>query len=118
MRRKPRRPMYFVADCLRDGTVMAAHVDRKPSPHVMKRDNLRIDPDGVFKEFVSSGRHLLSDVKYEDRTRFQDILANSLNARRAIRALVLPQLESLVSQVAAMQEQLQRIEDAIRARSP
>jgi hypothetical protein len=105
--------MYFQVTSLRDGTVLAAHVVRKPTPHVIKRDGLRIDADNVCKEHVSSGTHLLSDTSYDGRTRFQDILSNSLNVRRALRDLLLPRLTAVELELAAIRDQLQRIEDAI-----
>ena len=99
------RPTYYTAHCLRDGTVIAAYPARKPSSRVLKRDGRRIDADNICQEFDTSGMEL-SDVRNEGRTRFQDIIANALNMRRAIRELVLPRLIALESEVAALRVEL------------
>ena len=87
MRRERLRPMHFSVHRLHDGTVLAAYPIRKPSKQELKRDHVRIDPDGVAREFADGGRNL-SDVHNETRTRFQDIIAANMNTRRAIRELV------------------------------
>jgi len=76
------------------------------------RDKLRVDPDGVTIEHAGSGSQL-RDVHNETRTRFQDLIAANLNTRRAIRAMVLPALADLQSEVRALRAQLDRIEAAV-----
>jgi hypothetical protein len=95
----------------RDGIVLAAYPVRKPSPHVIKRDGLRIDPDNVCSEFSGSGSSLRGDD--DRRIRFQDIVATALNTRRAIRELVLPRLSALEAEVQSLRKQLDRIERAV-----
>ena len=114
MRRKPRRPTYYTVSCLRDGTVVAAFPVRKPAPKILKRDKLRIDADNVCREYVRSGSEI-GNAMYEGRIRFQDIISNMLNTRRAIREIVLPRLGDMETNLAALQSQLQRIEHAIVA---
>lgn len=104
-RRIRRRPTYYHVSCLRDGTVLAAYPTRKPTPHMLKRDGQRIDEDNVCSEFDRSGSEL-RDVNNDTRTRFQDIVANALNVRRAIRQLVLPRLDEIESQLAALRAQI------------
>jgi hypothetical protein len=116
-RRKTRRPTYYEISCLKDGTVIAAHTVRKPSPHILKRDRLRIDEDNVCKEFPNSGLKWLIDVTNDRRIHFQGIIATALNVRRAIRALLLPRLEAMEAELASVQQQLDRIENAIRHHS-
>lgn len=109
MGRQRRRPIYFTIERLHDGTVLWAFPIRKPSKQELKRERVRIDPDGVAREWASNGSNL-SDVENESRTRFQDIIATSLNTRRAIRDLVLPRLDEVSQEVAKLREQLDRIE--------
>jgi hypothetical protein len=106
--------MYFHVSSLRDGTVLAAYPVRKPSARVLKRDGRRIDADNVCQEFSGAGREL-SDVNNDTRTRFQDIIANSLNLRRAVRSLLLPRLQALESELAALHVQLDRVEQVLVA---
>ena len=109
MGRQRRRPTYFSAQRLHDGTVLWAFPIRKPSKQELKREHVRIDPDGVAREFAGSGREL-SDVYNETRTRFQDIIATRLNTRRAIWELVLPRLTKTMEEVGKLRAQLDRIE--------
>lgn len=112
MRSQCRRPVHYTAICLHDGTVLAAFPVRKPTPHVIKRDRLRIDPDHVCREYFTGGREI-SDVNNETRMRSQDIISNALNARRAVRELVLPRLDALESEFTALRAQLDRIEQSL-----
>ena len=109
MRRPRRRPMHYSANSLFDGTVLWAYPVRKPTPKMIKRDNLKIDEEGVCSEWLGAGKEL-SDVNNDTRTRFQDIIATSLNTRRALREVVLPELAALRDEVAAVRSQLDRIE--------
>jgi hypothetical protein len=111
MSRNRRRPTYYHVHCLRDGTIIAAYPVRKPTPHTLKRDNRRIDDDNVCAEYDTSGDQL-RDVKNDGRTRFQDIISNALNVRRAVRQLVIPHLNELASQLAAISAHLERLADA------
>jgi hypothetical protein len=101
--------MYYYASRLNDGTVIATFPVRKPTPHVMKRDHLRIEEDGICEGGLRSGAEL-RDCNDDRRFRFQDIIANSLNARRAVRDIALPILKELREEVAAVRSQLDRIE--------
>jgi hypothetical protein len=44
-------------------------------------------------------------------------MANNLNVRRSLRAIVLPRLEELESKISAMQSQLDRIEQSFEVLS-
>ena len=101
---------------LHDGTVLAAYPIRKPSKQEFKRERVRIDPDGVAREFADGGRNL-SDIHNETRTRFQDIIAVNLNTRRAIRELVEPLIAETREEVGKLRAQLDRIE-ALLATGP
>lgn len=103
--RKKRRPMHYHVVSLYDGTITAAMPKRKPAPRVMKRDGLRVDPDGVIKEWLGAGQEL-SDWNNESRFRFQNIIATNLNTRRAIRELVLPVLAELREEIAALRAEV------------
>lgn len=115
MRRERRRPMHYHAHTLHDGTVLAAYPVRKPMPKTIKRDNLKIDDDGVCQEWSDSGKQL-SDVRNETRTRFQDIIAVNLNTRRAIREIARPHLAALQQEMKALHDQLNRIEQLLTSR--
>lgn len=100
--------MHYYAHCLHDGTVVAAYPIRKPIPKVIKQDRLRIDEDGVCREWAGAGKEL-SDVQNESRMRFQNIIATRLNTRRAIREIVYPQLLKLQEDIDNMRSQLDEI---------
>ena len=109
MRRPRRRPVYYSAMSLNDGTVLTAYPMRKPGPKRMKQDHLKIDADSVCEEWLSPGWEL-SDSYNEVRFRFQNILATKLNIRRAIREMILPVLTDMQQEIAALRAQLDRIE--------
>lgn len=114
MRRPRRRQMHYYANGLYDGTVLGAYPIRKPAPRIMRRDGMRVDADGVTQFHPGAGEYL-RDCSDDRRFRFQDILANALNSRRAIRDLVLPQLASLAAEVAALRAEVARL---IESRAP
>ena len=114
MRRQQRRPMHYHARSLYDGTVVAAFPVRKPAPKVIKRDNLKIDEDGVCIEDIHAGKHL-SDFRDETRYRFQNIVSISLNTRRALREIVLPRLAVLQQEMESLRAQMDRIEQLLTA---
>jgi hypothetical protein len=91
---------------------LAAYPIRKPAPKIIKRDNLKIDDDGVCEETLRSGKHV-SDCQYENRFRSQNIIANRLNTRRSIREIVLPKLAMMQQEIAAMRTQFDRIEQML-----
>jgi hypothetical protein len=111
-RKRQRRPVYYEVSCMRDGTVLGARPIRKPSSHFIKTYRLLIDEDNVCQEFVDSGEWFW-DQSDDYRFRFHDIVSNALNMRRAVRAVLLPRLESLEAEVVAVRAQLDRIEQAI-----
>ena len=108
MRRQRRRHMHYSVHCLYDGTVIAAFPVRKPIPKVIKRDKIRIDEDGVCREWADAGKEL-SDVRNDARMRFQNIIATRLNTRRAIREIVSPQLLRLQEDIDNIWSQLDEI---------
>lgn len=112
MGRIRRRPMHYTTFTLHDGTVLAAFPIRKPIQKVLKRDGRSVDPDGVVVEHTGAGREI-SDVQNENRVRSQNIIAVNLNARRALRDLVLPSLAETLAEVQALREQVQRIESLL-----
>ena len=116
MRRQRRRPIHYHAISLFDGTVIATFPMRKPTPKTIKRDHLKIDEDGICKESFRAGKELSSTLT-ENRFRFQDIIANRLNARRALRELVLPELAAIREELATVRSQLQCIERTLGGRT-
>ena len=74
---------------------------RKPAKRIMKHDHMKLDADNVCKEHVSSGKELLM-LPVEKRVRFLDIIATSLNTRRALRQIVLPRLAAIEGQLASI----------------
>lgn len=114
MKRERRRPMHYLASDLFDGTVLAAFPIRKPHPRSLKRDGTRIDPDGVADGSSRGGKHL-GDPQYDDRTRFQDIIANRLNTRRSIRELVVPPMAKLQEEVTSLRAEVARLAELVAA---
>jgi hypothetical protein len=109
MRRQKRRAMHYSAISLHDGTVTSARPVRKPTPKTIKQEKLRIDEDGVCREWSRAGKEL-SDVNNENRMRFQNIIATRLNTRRAIREMVCPYLLKLQKDVDHVRNQLDHIQ--------
>ncbi|MFO0829678.1 MAG: hypothetical protein U0572_16175 [Phycisphaerales bacterium] len=114
MRRKRRRPVYYLATALNDGTVLAACPIRKPMQREMDRRGDRLDADGVAQESMRDGREL---GNWDDpgRIRFLDIIANNLNTRRAIRALVVKPLKELAEEVARLRSEVAALERNLKA---
>ena len=102
---RPRqRKIHYIAAALHDGAIFATYPERKPSPKSIRQRGYRIDDDGVLNQKSRGGQEL----KYGDERRFrgQDILANRLNTRRAIRELVLPVLEDLRLEIATLRAEI------------
>ncbi len=116
MRRQKRRQIYYSAHSLHDGTVLAAFPVRKPVPKTIKREKLRIDEEGVCREWAGGGQEL-SDVYNEGRTRFQDIIATHLNTRRAIREIICPHLLKLQKDMDDVRNKLDSIQQLIKNQS-
>lgn len=113
MRRKKRRPMYYYASCLHDGTIVATYPIRKPTPKRIKQEKLKIDKDGVCDNgWYSTGKEF-SDVNMENRFRFQDIIATRLNTRRAIREMVFPHLLKLQKDMNDIHNKLDHIQQLL-----
>jgi hypothetical protein len=104
--------MHYTVHTLHDGTVLAAYPVRKPSPQLIKRDRLRIDEDGVAIVFSGPGREL-SHSTNESRTRFQNIIAENLNTRRALRELILPPLHDLRTEVSALRAEVAALREEV-----
>ena len=109
MRRKKRRPMHYYSNCLYDGTIVATFPIRKPTPKKIRQDNLRIDEDGVCDRGWYSAGKIFSDVTMDNRFRFQDIMANCLNTRRAMREILIPRLQKLERDADAIHNKLDQI---------
>ena len=67
------------------------------------------DPDLVNREFETK---LAEYLEYPENTRQRGgpVLANRINTRRAIRELVLPELEGIKAMLANIQKRLDQIE--------
>ena len=111
-----RKPVYYTASSMNDGTVLAAYPVRKPAARIMKRDGDKLDDDGVCKEFV--GSYVRSfDFNDPGRFRFFDIMANRLNTRRAIREVVLPELKVIQAEVAALRDEVRELKTVLSQRA-
>ncbi len=111
-KKKPkRRIVYSHASCMPDGSVFACGPDRKPTEKRIKNDGIFIDEDGVFREskYGATDWHAW---EVDQRVKLVTILANRLNTRRAIRELILPELEAIQSTLADIQKRLERIEQS------
>lgn len=108
MRRHKRKPVYYSASSMNDGTVMAAYPIRKIPERIMKRDGYALDEDGVCREFM--GSYVKSfDMNDPGRLRFFDIFANRLNTRRAIREIAVPEIKALRQEVADLRKLVEEL---------
>jgi hypothetical protein len=109
-KKKPRRrDVYSVAFVFPDGSAFGCAPQRKPSDKRLKEDNAYIDEDLVFREY----KYRPDDwVTWPDdhRRELSQIMAILLNTRRAIRELVLPELEGIKATLADIQKRLEHIE--------
>ena len=107
-----KRPVYYKVFAMKDGTVLLALPGRKPSKaSLYKRE--RIDEDGIYRWYVHNNRDYMTMRDWNSKP-FETI-ANCLNFRRALRAQVEPKLDELQEQVAALKQQLDRIEEKLPA---
>ncbi len=85
----------------------------KPLPKRIKEYKIKIDEDGVCDEgWYRSGKSF-SDCNVENRFRFQNIISNRLNTRRAIREIVMPELAQLKEDIKAIRSQLNEIQASL-----
>lgn len=110
-RKKKRTAVHYVTFGFRDGAATACLPERKPSAKHLKESGERADPDFVFREHLY-GPSDLRGWELPQRVRTCDILANRLNVRRAIRELVLPELQAIRSLLVELNERVGRIESA------
>lgn len=110
--RRQRRFLYYSTFCLRDGTIITALPVRKPLPKTIKREKLKIDKDGVCREWAFSEREF-SHLPLEKRVHLQDVISNRLNTRRAIREMLLPQFAKLQEDLNEIRRQLDQIQQTI-----
>lgn len=117
MRRPKRRPVHYVTFVLHDGTVVSARPDRKPTPKTLRAEGLRIDEDGIYREWMEGAREF-SDLPLETRIRLQSVIANRLNTRRVVREMIVPHLTKLQADMDAIRGQLDSIRRLLTAQRP
>lgn len=116
MRRQKRKPVYYGASSMNDGTVMSAYPIRKIPDRIMQRDGQVLDEDGLCREFM--GSYVKSfDMTDPGRLRFFDIFANRLNTRRAIREIAIPEINSLRDEVGDLREQVQQLVELLQKKN-
>ena len=113
MRRQKQRQIHYSAIALFDGTVLAAHPIRKPTPKSIKQDKIKIDEDGVCdKGWYDDGKQF-SDTTFDNRFRFLDLMANRINMRRTIREMVFPHLTKLQNDIDEIHSKLDQIQQML-----
>jgi hypothetical protein len=115
--RQQQSKTYFKVFCLKDRTPFMALPTRKPLEKTLNSWGEQIDEDGVWRwlphddkeldRFIDTARHLTYAT-----------IANSINMKRAIRTQAEPKLNALIKQVAAIKEQLDRMERKMNASDP
>ena len=109
-KKKPRRrDVYSVAFVFPDGSAFACAPQRKPSSKRLKDDDAYVDEDFVFREQRYGPDEWVS-WPVDHRRELGQIMAIRLNTRRAIRDLVLPELEGIKAMLANIQKRLDQIE--------
>jgi hypothetical protein len=98
-----------------DGAVVGVFPDRKPTEKKLKDDGLKIDEDGVFRESFYDPTYW-HKWEPEKRTKLGEVLANRMNTRRALRELVLPELNAMQESIDSLREQLDRVEKLLAKR--
>lgn len=111
-RKSKRRMVYGVTFGFHDGSVLAFGPERKPSAKRIKEDGIHICPDGVFREYFYGPTywHTFDDDARKELTR---TLANRINTRRAIRELVLPELDAIKESLEKLHERISLVEKQI-----
>jgi hypothetical protein len=108
MAKPVKRPTYYTAICLRDGTIICALPTRKPIRRILKRDKKSIDVDNIIESWRTSGIEYRT-TEMEQRVRVMDIMTNSLNTRRNLRDLVLPTLDAIETRLSRIEATLERM---------
>ena len=112
MPRNKRAAVHFVSSSFPGGASFSAHPDRKPYVKKGKKKDIfspQDDPDLVCYEFFSSANDF-KELPDQSRLHVSGVLANRINARRALRELVLPQLEAIQKSLDALHARLDRLE--------
>lgn len=108
MAKPVKRPTYYTAICLRDGTILCALPTRKPIRRILKRDKQSIDVDNIIESWRTSGGEYRT-IDMPRRERFMGIMTNSLNTRRNLRDLVLPTLDAIETRLSRIEAMLERV---------
>jgi hypothetical protein len=114
-RRSRHRMVYSWTYGFHDGAVVGVFPDRKPTEKKLKDDGLKIDEDGVFRESFYDPTYW-HKWEPEKRTKLGEVLANRMNTRRALRELVLPELNAMQESIDSLREQLDRVEKLLAKR--
>jgi hypothetical protein len=105
---RKRTPVHYVSLSFHGGASYSATPDRKPN----KRDCLaQDDADSVNLEYFS-GKEQYEKFLDDTRRHVSGILATRINTRRAIRDLVLPELEAIKNSLAELHAKLDRLQSS------
>ena len=106
------RKAYFKTFELTNGTALLAIPMRKPHPKSVKIGISRMDEDGVCWVFTDDYNDI-EGYTQETRNFIHSTLATSINVKRAIRQQVEPKLDAPSRNVAALKDQVARIEQKL-----
>lgn len=111
-RKKRRSQVHYLTFGYRDGATTNCLAKRKPRDKELKDMGDHVDADFVYREY-HHGFNEIYEWGEAQRSRASDTLANRINTRRAIRELVLPELEAIQKSLASLHDRLDQLEQQI-----
>lgn len=102
---RKRTPVHYVSLSFHGGASYSASPDRKPSK---KNCLAQDDPDLVNREYFD-GKEQYEKFPDDARRHVGAILATRINTRRAIRDLVLPELEAIKQSLSELHAKVDRL---------
>lgn len=106
---RKKKPVHYTSFSFNGGAAFSVSPARKPYTKKGKQSYFtQEDPDLVCVEFFEGPEYAV-DLTDEYRQHVSGILANRINTRRALRELVLPELESLRKSVAELTAKIDQL---------
>lgn len=116
-KRKPKRRMVCSFTYgFHDGSVIACGPETKPSERKIKEEGIYICPDGVMREHYYSPSTWPVGTSDKERRNISLTLANRINTRRAIRELVLPELEAIQKSLEILHQKVNELREGFENR--
>jgi hypothetical protein len=108
------RRAYFKTFALENGPALLGIPTKKPHPKTLQSRGVKVDEDGVWYSIIED-HESLGVYKLEAKHLVYATIAADINVKRALRRQVVPMLDAVARDVAALKDQLDRIERKLGA---